>query len=60
MAVARLNLSAARLCYTLRQRTLPSFTGKVAAMFGKDGGYLMPMNPPVSCKRTAWMPEACQ
>lgn len=49
-------LTASRLRYTLRQRTLPSFTGRVAAMFGKDGGYLMPMNPPKALRATDWMP----
>jgi hypothetical protein len=59
MARARLlTLSAGRLRYTLRQRTLPSFIGCVGAMFSRQGGYLMPMCPPKCVKAAAWQPEA--
>lgn len=53
-----LTLTVARLRYTLRQRTLPSFIGAVGAMFSTRGGYLQPMNPPACCRASSWQEGA--
>lgn len=49
-----LRLDAARLRYTLRQRSLPSFIGAVGAMFSSQGGYFLPLHVPACCKAQDW------